>query len=130
MSRQNDCVTFVIEGIPPTENHAIKQGRNFKRYPSKEYQYWKWLVSQLKPQKIKTSTWYGCEIVFEFPILNKNGTVKRKDVHNYIKYAIDEVIKKITTYNELELDDKVIIEGSYSKVDSKNPKTTISFYCV
>jgi Holliday junction resolvase RusA-like endonuclease len=110
---KKELVKFEVKGLPPTSNHALKQGRGGRRYPSKEYKEWKEKVSKLKPQEIVDSEWYEVEVTYYFPLYYKNGNIRRKDHRNLNKYADDEFCKL------LGIDDKQIKTGSDDKQDCK-----------
>ena len=119
-------VTFVVDGLPPSENHALCRARNGRMFPSKEYRRWKHTVSKLKNKSIQPSIWYCVSRQFYFPVRYKNGNIKKKDVSNLNKYADDELCKK------LGIDDSYIIKGVEEKIDC-NPgeeKTVWTIMCV
>lgn len=116
---KREYVKFEVKGLPPSANHALVQGRNGRRYPSKEYNEWKELLSKLKPKKILSSEWYEVEREYYFPLYYKNGSIRRRDVGNFDKYADDEFCKYVKTYEGEDIDDKQIKCGSHEKVDCK-----------
>jgi len=124
---KNESITFIIKDIAPSENHALLTARGGRRFPSKEYKAWKELVSKIRPRKIMDTQWYGVEIAYYTPLYYKNGNVRRWDAHNYNKYTIDEVIRKL---NDGEIDDCRILEHSACKIDSPEKRTEITFYCI
>lgn len=104
-------VQFIVEGLPPSSNHALLQTRGGRRFPSPEYREWKKKVAKLRPVKIKDSEWYEVERVYYFPLYYKNGNIRKKDHTNLNKYADDEFCKLIG------IDDKQIKTGSEDKQD-------------
>lgn len=116
---RREYVKFEVQGLPPSANHALKQSRGGRRYPSKEYKEWKELLSKLKPKKIISSEWYEVEREYYFPLYYKNGNIRRRDVGNFDKYADDEFCKYIETYEGEEIDDKQIKTGHHDKRDCK-----------
>lgn len=109
----SDVIYFRVAGLPPSENHALIQGRGGRRFPSKEYLAWKKKCSSLKNQKIDESEWYEVERVYHFPLYYKNGNIRKKDVSNLNKYCDDELAKVVG------IDDSRIKCGHEDKVDCK-----------
>jgi hypothetical protein len=125
-----DEVYFKIEGLPVSENKAVRMSSR-GGYKTKEFKEWEELVALTQKNKtIDCSEWYGCEIIVHMPLYCKNGSIKRRDSHNFIKYAIDTTLKKVADVNGKEIDDCRIIEVSECKVDDKNEWTEITFYCI
>lgn len=116
---ETDCVTIVVKGMAPSENHALNRARSGRMYPSKLFQEWKRLCEKVKVQKIVDSTWYEVERTYYFPLFFKNGQIRKKDVTNCNKYTDDELVKRLITYSGKEIDDKQIISGYERKVDCK-----------
>ena len=120
---RNNTVTFEVPLLPVNVNRM-------KRYPTMEYKRWRDTVADLPIQKIESAEWYGVERVFYFPLYYKNGNIRVKDVGNYIKYADDMFCKQLVTYDGEPIDDKKIVEGSETKVDSEEVKTVWSIYVI
>lgn len=125
-------VHFEIEGVPPslndTHKYGTRNGRVFK-YPSKELKAWRELVEwTVKTKRIAKSDWYGMSVVFHLPLFYKNGKAKRLDVSNLVKYAEDEICKRIETVDGV-LDDSRIIEIFAKKEDSSEERTEVLLYC-
>lgn len=114
-----ECVKFIVKGIAPSENHANGRARNGRLFPSKEYKAWKKVCEGLKVQRIIDSEFYETERVFHFPLYWKNGNLKKKDTTSYIKYTDDELVKRLITYNDKQIDDCQIRMGSEEKVNCK-----------
>lgn len=132
--QQNDTVEFVIEGIPPSLNHAYgitaKYGK-VRRFPNKKLKEWRDLVEEtVTPQRIANAETYGVEILFYFPIRTKQGTLRHKDTDNMLKYVIDPIIKKVETYSGEPIDDCQITEIHAYKCESDVEKTEISLYAM
>ena len=119
---KNNSITFEIEGLPPSVNHAMNQARNGRRYPSKELVEWKARVSELDITKILNSEWYEVERIYYFPLYFKNGNKRRKDVANLDKYADDLLCSRLVTYDGRELDDREIKTGSHDKQNCEEGK--------
>lgn len=129
MARHKTSVTIEVPGLPPSANNALVHAPR-RTFPTKEYRAWKKLCKNIKVQKIKKAEWYGVEIFFHFPLYYKNGNVMRKDRSNYIKYAEDELCKKLVTYDGEPIDDKLIKTGVEEKIDSDEVKTVFTIYCM
>lgn len=132
--QKNETVGFVIEGIPPSLNHAYgitTRGGKVRRFPSQKLKEWRELVAYTTtPQRIKSAKLYGVEILFYYKKYYKNGNLKKKDVFNMEKYCTDEVIKKLETYDGLKIDDSQLDEGHVYRCDSPVEKTEVSFYAM
>ena len=131
--KQNETVTFAIEGIPPSLNHAYgisAKGGKVRYYPNDKLKVWQEIVSYCPLQQIKSTKTYGVEILFFFPLTTKAGKLRRKDLDNMLKYIIDPIIKRIETYNEEPIDDCQLVEIHAYKCDSPIEKTEVSFYAM
>lgn len=126
---KNKQVQFTVNALPCNVNNAVRMTSR-GGYKTKHYKLWENAVNMLPTAKIVDATWYEIELVLHFPIYNKNGTVKRKDASNYIKYAEDLFFKKLTTYDGNPIDDSRILQGSYQKVDSKKLYTEFTVYAL
>jgi Holliday junction resolvase RusA-like endonuclease len=110
-------VQFVVNGTPPSVNHALLGGG---RYPSKEYKAWKRAVEEQTTEvRIVGSQFYETEVCVYFPLFYKNGNLRKKDIGNYIKYIDDELCKRLVTYEGEGVDDMQILSSTISKVDCK-----------
>lgn len=126
----SDTACFRIEGLPVSENKAVRMSSR-GGYKTQAFKDWEELVALTQKEKtIDCSEWYGCEIIVHMPLYCKNGSIKRRDSHNFIKYAIDTTLHKVTDEKGKEIDDCRIIEVSECKVDSKDEFVEISFYCI
>lgn len=132
--KQNETVEFVIEGIPPSLNHAYgitTRGGKVRRFPNPKLKEWKELIGYtITPQYIKKSETYGVEILFYFPIRTKQGKLRHKDTDNMLKYVIDPIVKKVETYSGEQIDDCQITEIHAYKCESDIEKTEISLYAM
>jgi len=130
---KNDTVTFNIEGIPPSLNHAYgitaRYGR-VRRFPLPKLKEWIDIVSVLPTQYIQDADTYGVEVLFYFPIHTKEGKMRRKDTDNMLKYVIDPVIDKTKTYSNKEINDCQIVEIHAYKCDANKPRTEISLFAM
>ena len=115
---KKDTITIEVPDVPVSVNGALKGAR---RFPSKEYKAWKDIVEESVPDKIKIqkSMWYEVIREYYFPLFYKNGNVRIKDVANYIKYADDELVKHLVTYEGDKVDDCQFIHGEETKIDCK-----------
>ena len=128
MARNREA-TFEVFGLPPSVNHALVHARG-RTFPTKEYKEWRKLCKALPIKKIKKSKWYGVEIFFFFPIFYKNGNVRKKDRSNFIKYAEDELCRRLETYSGEKVDDSLIKVGTAAKIDSAEITTIFTIYCL
>jgi Holliday junction resolvase RusA-like endonuclease len=125
-----NTATFKIDRLPVSENDAVRMTPR-GGYKTRKYQEWEEYVGYtVKEVVIETSEWYGVEIIYYFPLYCKNGNIKRKDHKNMDKYAIDTTIKKLVDSNGEKIDDCRIIESSECKVDSKDERVEITYYCI
>jgi Holliday junction resolvase RusA-like endonuclease len=125
-------IRIEIPGVPPslndTHKYGSRGGRVFK-YPSKGMKAWRDLVEwTVKTKRIAKSEWYGMSVVFHLPLYHKNGKPKRLDVSNLVKYAEDEVCKRIETVGGM-LDDSRIIEIFARKEHCEKERTEVLLYC-
>jgi hypothetical protein len=126
-----DLVKFEIKMLPVSENKAV--GRSSRGgYKTNEYKEWEeFVLLTVKEKTIAYSEWYESELIFHFPLYYKNGKIKVRDGHNFIKYAIDTVLhNKVVDENGERIDDSRVIGGNWYKVDDKEEWVEITFYCV
>lgn len=126
-----ETVQFEIDGIPPSLNSSHRfypggvRGR-IRKYPVASFTEWMQLVSLTQKQKkIKEATFYSLEFEFYMPTFCKNGSVRRIDCSNLIKYAEDAVLKLVVDSNGKLIDDSRIVEITAEKIDSDKEKTVI-----
>jgi len=132
--KRKRVVSFNIDGIPPSLNHAYgisTKGGRVRRYLQQSAKNWKELVGYTcKENKIKDAECYGVEIIFYFPIRTKLNKMRRKDVDNMLKLTIDSTIDKLVTYEGEKIDDCRLIEVSAIKCDSNEERTEVNYYAM
>jgi len=117
--------------LPVSENKAVRMSQK-GGYKSKEYKEWEsFVLLTTKEQCIASSEWYEVELIYHYPIYFKNGSVRKRDAHNMIKYAIDTVLhNKVIDEEGKKIDDSRILGGNWYKCDDKKEWLEISFYAV
>jgi hypothetical protein len=131
MKKPKTEVTFKIDKLPVTENSAVRMTAR-GGYKTKLFRQWeRAVVEQLEDKIIAISPEYGVEIIFSYPLKFKNGNLKHKDAHNMIKYAIDTILAhKLLDSKNNRIDDSVISEGSWARLDSDKDGLEITFYTI
>jgi len=126
-----DTITFKIDLLPVSENKAVRMSKR-GGYKTEEYKEWEgFVLLTVKEKVIKYSKWYEVEIIFHYPLHFKNRSVRKRDAHNMIKYAIDTVLhNKVVDDKGEKIDDSRIIGGSWYKCESEKEYLEISFYTV
>lgn len=121
---------FKIDKLPVSENDAVRMSYR-GGYKTKKYKEWEdWVSLLVKEQTIAKSEFYGVEIIYHFPLYYKNGNIKKKDFKNMDKYAIDTVLRKLKDEDGEPIDDCRLLESYECKVDDKEERVEITFYCV
>jgi Holliday junction resolvase RusA-like endonuclease len=130
MGKFRNTVRFEIQGLPVSVNNAIRFAGK-RTYKTKQFKQWEELVFYCtKEQTINKSEWYGVEVLCHFPLYCKNGSIRRKDIDDLLKYAIDTTLERVVDSEGNPIDDKCILEGSFAKIDSEQEKTEIIFYTI
>lgn len=123
-----NTVKFKIKSLPVSVNNAVRHSK-YTSYKTKEFKEWEGFVEKETDKNINKSEWYGVEVVCYFPLYYKNGNIRRRDIDDMLKYAIDCTLKKVQN-KDGEIDDKRVLEGSFAKIDSEEEYTEITFYCI
>lgn len=130
-----DTAYFKIKRLPPSVNEAVRYTSR-GGYPTKKLREWLDYTDSLKPKNIKSTKFYGVEIIFHMKMHYKNGNLRTWDALNYQKYLIDAMLpnKKWEglLLSDSEIDDKQLTESHISKVDcgDSEPYTEVTFYCI
>ena len=120
-----NTITFSFPTLPPSVNHAMLV-RGYRRFPSKELTAWTKCVQNtmpITPIPLSPTGYYRLDMVFRFPLLYKNGNVRRRDCTDLVKYAEDVFCSRLLLPDGSTLDDKLIKCGSFAKEDGEESCT-------
>lgn len=107
--------------MPPSVNTAYGNGRYGGRFKTKKYYEWEKSLPPQQGGKFKyTGKVLMIDYVFYSKWYNKNGTVKKKDVSNYIKVVEDSISKYVDGF-----DDRYVWNFTAKKVHSDKEEVVI-----
>ena len=116
---------YVFDMLPPSVNHAKKWGSRGDRvvlYPTAELRLWRSLPASeryLNEEEIVDDADYAVLYLFYMERYHKNGTLKKIDADNRIKYCQDKVA------DLMGIDDKYLVLPIAFPVDNRDERTEV-----
>lgn len=123
-----DSINIVIPFMSTSVNSSYSwKQRRFKSYEYQEFEnkIEKFFLLRRNEEKIRITwdEWLWVEYKFYFKILNKNWSIKKKDLMNYEKTLTDSLSKYIEWFEDSKIK-KAILE----KINSDEEKIEIKIY--
>lgn len=115
-------VTFTLPSMPVSINSMYNVIFSEKRVELKpQARAWKTKAKErMPPWKITPGASVRIDTHFEFPRQHKNGSLRVKDVSNYLKLLIDAIAERYG------FNDNIVTCGSWSSADSEREQVTVT----